>query len=30
MRRLAVRVRGDDAGGIVLAELLELSPAGVE
>jgi ribosomal protein L11 methyltransferase len=27
--RLAVRVRGDDAG-VVLAELLELSPAGVE
>jgi ribosomal protein L11 methyltransferase len=27
--RLAVRVRGDD-GGVVLAELLELSPAGVE
>ncbi len=30
MIRLAVRVRGDDAGGVVLAELLELSPAGVE
>jgi len=29
MIRLAVRVRGDD-GGVVLAELLELSPAGVE
>ena len=29
MIRLAVRVRGDDAG-VVLAELLELSPAGVE
>ena len=29
MIRLSVRVRGDD-GGIVLAELLELSPAGVE
>ena len=30
MLRLAVRVRGDDEAGIVLAELLELSPAGVE
>ena len=30
MRRLSVRVRGDDAAGIVLSELLELSPAGVE
>jgi ribosomal protein L11 methyltransferase len=30
MIRLAVRVRGDDAHGVVLAELLELSPAGVE
>jgi ribosomal protein L11 methyltransferase len=30
MIRLAVRVAGDDAAGIVLAELLELSPAGVE
>lgn len=29
MIRLSVRVRGDD-GGVVLAELLELSPAGVE
>ena len=29
MIRLAVRVRGDEAG-VVLAELLELSPAGVE
>jgi ribosomal protein L11 methyltransferase len=29
MIRMAVRVRGDDAG-VVLAELLELSPAGVE
>jgi ribosomal protein L11 methyltransferase len=28
--RLAVRVRGGDAGGVVLAELLALSPAGVE
>jgi ribosomal protein L11 methyltransferase len=27
--RLAIRVRGDD-GGVVLAELLELAPAGVE
>ncbi len=30
MIRLAVRVRGDDSAGIVLSELLELSPAGVE
>ena len=30
MRRLAVRVRGADPHGVVLAELLELSPAGVE
>jgi ribosomal protein L11 methyltransferase len=30
MIRLAVRVRGDDSAGLVLAELLELSPAGVE
>lgn len=30
MIRLAVRVRGDDSAGVVLAELLELSPAGVE
>ena len=30
MIRLAVRVRGNDADGLVLAELLELSPAGVE
>jgi ribosomal protein L11 methyltransferase len=30
MIRLAVRVSGDDSAGIVLAELLELSPAGVE
>ncbi len=30
MIRLAVRVRGEDTGGVVLAELLELSPAGVE
>lgn len=30
MIRLAVRVRGDDSEGIVLSELLELSPAGVE
>ena len=30
MIRLAVRVSGDDAAGVVLAELLALSPAGVE
>lgn len=30
MIRLAVRVRGDDSAGLVLSELLELSPAGVE
>ena len=30
MIALTVRVRGDDAAGVVLAELLELAPAGVE